>query len=100
MRSPDERLDRADGGGDGEKGADLRSILGVKLIRLGGGIGSGGAEGVGGVECSQILSDCLLVSLAQSRKFCTILLGSSSVGEICRAALGPWGGGGWVGGSS
>lgn len=88
LSSPDERLDRTDGGGDGEKGEDVRSILGVKLIRRGGGIESGGAEGVGGVECSQILSDFLLMSLAQSRKFCTILLGFSLVGEICRAALG------------
>lgn len=57
---------------------------------------SGGAEGVGGVECSRILSDCVLMSLAQSRKFCTILLGPSSVGEICRAALGAWCGEGAV----
>lgn len=31
---PGERLDRADGGEDGEKGVDLRAVLGVKWIRL------------------------------------------------------------------
>lgn len=42
MSSPGERLDRADGGRDGEKGADFRAILGVELIRLSGGRESGG----------------------------------------------------------
>lgn len=42
LSSPGERLGRADGGGDGEKGADIRAILGVELIRLSGGIESGG----------------------------------------------------------
>lgn len=55
---PGERSDRADGGGGGEKWADLRAILEVKLTGLSGGLESGGAEGVGRVKCSQIVNPC------------------------------------------
>lgn len=44
-------MDWADGGGAGEKWADLRALLGVKLTGLSGGLESGGAKGVRGVEC-------------------------------------------------
>lgn len=48
----------------------------VKLTGLSDGIESGGADRARGVEYSQILSECLLMSLAQCRKLSTILLGS------------------------
>lgn len=44
-------MDWADGGGDGEKWADLRALLGVKVTGLRGGLESGRAEGVGAFEC-------------------------------------------------
>lgn len=80
-------MDRAGGSEGGEKWEGLRAILGVKSTGLSGGIETRGAEGVGGVECSQIFSECLLISLAWFRRFCTTLLGSFSVGKVCRTAL-------------
>lgn len=44
------RSDWTEGGGDGEKRADLRALLGVKVTGLSAGLERGGAEGVGGAE--------------------------------------------------